>query len=106
VETAVKSLASCYSHRFGRDAVFLVPDPVAIHWGHISVLDADLKCMRLLLRKPNWHLFVNAAGSELPLVPYSTLIRRLRRAGTDVAASYPHPADLAHRIQRSYYLRR
>ncbi len=38
-----------------------------VHWGHISLLDADLGCLRSLLAEfGGWKFYANLAGSELP----------------------------------------
>ena len=46
-----------------------------MYWGHISVLDADLICLRHLLAVGQWDYFVNTAGTEMPMASYSKFIQ-------------------------------
>lgn len=70
---AVKGLIKCYNEKFSGSssddpAVFLYEYRGPVWWGHISVLDADLACLRQLVNsKREWKYFMNLAGSELPL---------------------------------------
>ena len=48
-------------------SIFQVKDPAPVYWGHISLLEADLTCLRLLLRSNGrWKFYLNLSGSELP----------------------------------------
>ncbi|VDP86111.1 unnamed protein product [Echinostoma caproni] len=51
-----------------------------VHWGWISVLDADLSCARILLeRAPGaWKYWINLTGQEFPLRTNWELVRALR----------------------------
>lgn len=52
----------------------------------MSVLDADLICLRQLLRAdPNWKMWFNPASTELPLVTHTEYRKRVREAGGNIA---------------------
>ena len=48
VSVAVESIVSCF------DNVFMASQSVRVIWGHISVLEPEMVCMRDLLKRPNW----------------------------------------------------
>ena len=57
----VQRIAGCYSRRArgGPGAVFLVDGAAPVHWGHISLLQADLRCLaELLTRDTTWRAAV------------------------------------------------
>ena len=58
VHRTVPSLANCYNTRFGNpngkhNPIIVVEHPVGVVWGHISVLEADIKCMQELNARKN-----------------------------------------------------
>ncbi len=64
--------------RYPNATFFMVPDPQSIYWGHISLLDADMRCLELLLEKNSeWKYYINLAGSELPSLPVEAMEARL-----------------------------
>ncbi|XP_064612406.1 beta-1,3-galactosyl-O-glycosyl-glycoprotein beta-1,6-N-acetylglucosaminyltransferase 3-like [Liolophura sinensis] len=50
---------------------------VLVHWGTFSVLDADLICMRELLRF-KWKYFINLTGQEFPLQTNKQVVQILK----------------------------
>ena len=70
--TAVKAIAGCF------DNVVLPVRRVNVTWGHLTVLEADLRCMDALWRsgKP-WKYFINLTGQELPLKTNYEIVRVL-----------------------------
>ena len=48
VSMAVESIVSCF------DNVSMASQSVRVIWGHISVLEPEMVCMRDLLKRPNW----------------------------------------------------
>ena len=75
-KAALNGLLNCYQKKFfhsekeGLDRLFIHEGSEAIHWGHSSILKADLECLKQLLIKDKttgWKYFLNLAGSELPL---------------------------------------
>ena len=80
VTDAVHGLVKCYHEKFFSDLpveerngkLFVYDWTNPVIWGHISVLEADMACLRQLLsddqNNPNpWKYYFNLAGSELPL---------------------------------------
>eukprot|EP00095_Tigriopus_kingsejongensis_P002867 maker-scaffold52_size450388-snap-gene-1.17 protein:Tk02867 transcript:maker-scaffold52_size450388-snap-gene-1.17-mRNA-1 annotation:"beta- -galactosyl-o-glycosyl-glycoprotein beta- -n-acetylglucosaminyltransferase 3" len=65
-------------------AVFQIAHPINVTWGHSSLWEADLLCLKeLLARDHSWQTFLNLAASELPLQSVST-IRQVVQAGNNV----------------------
>ena len=71
---AARAIAGCF------DNVFVADESVSVVWGMYSVLDADLKCMRRLIRRDviTWKYFVNLVGRDFPLLSNRQLVRVLR----------------------------
>ena len=47
---AVNRLVQCYKKQFPESNIFVVKRPIAVYWGHISVLEADLICLDELMK--------------------------------------------------------
>ena len=60
VTSAMTGIGNCFKN------VFVLPDPVSVKWGQFSVLEAELKCMKVLA-KYSWKYFINLTGQEFPL---------------------------------------
>ncbi|KAK3589241.1 hypothetical protein CHS0354_008303 [Potamilus streckersoni] len=72
VKDAMTSIASCF------DNVFIASQLYDVEWGTISVLDAELSCMRDLLDKhKSWKYFINLTGQEFPLRTNYELVKIL-----------------------------
>ncbi|XP_074659158.1 beta-1,3-galactosyl-O-glycosyl-glycoprotein beta-1,6-N-acetylglucosaminyltransferase-like [Tubulanus polymorphus] len=70
---AVTDIAGCFPN------VFLSSRRYDVRWGEISVLDADLRCMRDLLRvSKRWKYFINLTGQEAPLKTNYELVKILK----------------------------
>ena len=83
IKTAVGNIIKCYQHRFPSSNIFVPLQTIPIFWGHSSVLEADLICLRELhSRDKNWKMFINSAGSELPLLKLSYM-RNLMKHHSD-----------------------
>jgi hypothetical protein len=51
-----------------------VPDPDPVYWGHMSLLNSDLRCLKLLLAQDKeWKYYMNLAGSEMLGVPIEVM---------------------------------
>ena len=70
VLSAVQNMVDCYK-RVWPDAMIIIPaKPISTYWGHISLVDSELKCLQLLESEfSNWTHVMNLAGSELPIHP-------------------------------------
>ena len=108
VHEAVAALASCYNRRFGAGKIEVIRNPRPVFWGHISVLAADLACLRLSLeRSPDWTYFVNTAGTELPVAGYPNFEAVAAKAeGGNVLESYKLPKFFESRVNRYYQMER
>lgn len=71
VQAAIMGIVKCYNYKFKKANVFVAKHSIPVFWGHHSVLDIDLMCMRQLREAPRsqqkWRALLNPAGSELPL---------------------------------------
>ena len=75
----VTLMLECYTRKFKTKNIFQVQDPIQIHWGHFSMLEADLMCMQLLMRKSvSWKALINFAGSEYPRFNNTEFVRRAK----------------------------
>ncbi len=68
---AVKAITACFQN------VFLSSKRIPVNWGHMSVLDADLYCMKDLLRYKNWKYLINLTGQEFPLKTNADIVQIL-----------------------------
>ena len=79
IHNAVRRIVQCHQHYFPMANIFMTPRAISVSWGHASVLDADIICLRELDRQDkNWKMFINSAGTELPLLNHFKLRQRLR----------------------------
>ncbi|TRY61224.1 hypothetical protein TCAL_10076 [Tigriopus californicus] len=77
VQSAILGIVKCYNYRFKKANVFVAKHSIPVFWGHHSVLDIDLMCMRQLREAPRsqqkWRAILNPAGTELPLKSINTI---------------------------------
>jgi len=60
------------------DNVFVAYPPVSVRWGKISVVHAELLCMRQLLQvHHSWRYFINLVGRDMPLRTNYELVKIL-----------------------------
>ena len=59
-------------------------------WGDISVVHAQLTCMRELLKRKQWKYFINLTGQEFPLKTNWEIVQILRefKGGNDIKGSF------------------
>lgn len=90
----------------GAGAIILLRPPLEVYWGHISVLQAEITCLRALASSGRpWQYFLNLAGSELPSVPIGELERRVNALdGSSLADGEPMPEEHQYRILFSHKL--
>lgn len=105
---AIRFLVACYQIYFDTTNIFLFEERRAIFWGHYSVLQADLDCLEHMMRiDKKWKYFMNNAGTELPIVPYSTIEATAKRAnGQNVMEGEPIPQEFEERINRYHMFTR
>ena len=73
---AAWSVSSCLPN------VFVAHPPVNVTWGTISVVHAELLCMKQLLNlNSGWKYFINLVGRDFPLRTNLELVRILKAFG-------------------------
>ncbi|TRY62038.1 hypothetical protein TCAL_09529, partial [Tigriopus californicus] len=105
VHSAVAHLVKCYQWKYSGATIFTVKNPLAVYWGHYSVLQADLKCMQLLRSKNvQWRILVNPAATELPLKPISNIRKYLKTFPNGIIDSFSVPKGNKYRFNLSVEL--
>lgn len=97
----VRTLVNCYKEHYPNAKVFMVDYPLAVYWGHISLLKADLRCMDELRKRPGWRFAMTIAGTELPLVNIEEMELKLRGQHTSVVHSTFHDLSV---LFKSHFL--
>jgi len=73
VRNGLEAIASCL------DNVFIAEPPISTDWGKISIVHAELLCMRLLLvLHKRWKYFINLVGRDFPLRTNYELVKILQ----------------------------
>ena len=89
-KTTINHILECYSNRYNLRNIFLVENPIPIFWGHMSMLEADMLCMRALLNESlPWRALVNFAGSEFPRFPNLEFVKRSKLSKSGYVRSVP-----------------
>ena len=69
----MEAIASCF------DNVFIVKPPISIIWGNVSIVHAEILCMRQLLDiHKDWKYFINLVGRDFPLRTNYELVKILQ----------------------------
>jgi len=68
---SLETIASCL------DNVFLATPPVDVRWGKVSIVHAEMLCMKQLLDYPAWKYFINLVGRDFPLRTNRELVKIL-----------------------------
>ena len=109
---AITNLVRCYSNKTNHGKIFVLSeiDSFSVHWGGKTVLEADLKCLSKLLELNRqrshtlrWSHSVSIAGSELPIVTYSTFSNTIdRKLGPNLSSveSFRMPKGNYFRISK------
>lgn len=112
VQEAVDSLIKCYNQKFyGSNEhmnLFAYKFPMPVWWGHISILEADLACLRQLMApKYRWKYFMNLAGSELPMKTVSEMQQILKRLKSkSISMSVVLPSIFKYRATNRFKMSR
>jgi len=78
------AIAACF------DNVFIAEPPVDVSWGKVSVVHAEMLCMRQLLdAHEHWRYFINVVARDFPLRTNYELVKILQAydGANDVQAS-------------------
>lgn len=83
VHIAMQGIASCFSN------VFLSTRAEKVYWGHISIVNAEMDCLRDLMQY-QWKYFINLSGQMFPLHSNRELVRILSLYGgaNDIEGTY------------------
>jgi len=85
VQAAVQAISGCF------DNVFIASHLESVYWGHISIIYAEMSCMRdLLLTSSKWKYFINLSGQMFPSHSNAELVRilRLYNGSNDIEGSF------------------
>jgi len=71
VRNGLDAIAACL------DNVFIAVPSIDVNWGKVSVVHAELICMRQLLENKRWKYFINLVGRDFPLRTNLELVKIL-----------------------------
>ena len=91
-------LAMCFDN-------IIIPDNfISVQWGHHSLMDAQMKCFRELLRnrdKYPWRYVITLCGKELPLRTNNEIVQLLKQLkGNSAVRAFPIPKWERERYQK------
>lgn len=80
---AMRALSRCFPN------VFVASRLESVYWGHISILYAEMNCLRDLLRY-QWKYFINLSGQMFPLHSNGELVKILKmyNGANDIEGTY------------------
>ena len=107
-------MMACYRAKYPGSYIFSSSKSVPVHWGHFSIVEAELLCLNDLLDNGrNWSYALDMAGSEVMLLTNRELVANLSaNLGEIYTESFPLPDhnldrikyqfkfDLKHRLRR------
>ena len=118
VKAAIQGLVKCYKRKFfdsdeeGSKHIFIYENSDHTFWGHISILNADLACLRHLHfndrnSQVGWKYFFNLAGSELPLKSEERAREILKGLKGDdgIIGGYQMPMTNLYRLKNPFYMK-
>ena len=96
----VNKLAMCFDN-------IIIPDNfIPVQWGHHSLMDAQMKCFRELLRnrdKYPWRYVITLCGKELPLRTNNEIVQLLKQLkGNSAVRAFPVPKWEQKRYQTKW----
>lgn len=72
VHDAVKAIGKCFKN------VLLIDQPTAVRWAEITVVDAEMKCLKALNNSTvRWKYLINLTGQDFPLKTNRELVKIL-----------------------------
>ena len=76
--STVANMVECYRTRYPGSSIYPATMSYDVYWGHFSIVQAELICMRdLLTNGRNWSYALNMAGSEVMLATNLELVNIL-----------------------------
>ena len=93
--STLANMLECYRRRFPGSYIYPATMSYDVYWGHFSIVEAELTCMRdLLTNGRNWSYALNMAGSEVMLATNLELVTILsREEGERYSSSFPMPEN-------------
>ena len=105
--STVANMLECYRRRFPGSYIYPATMSYDVYWGHFSIVEAELICMRdLLTNGRNWSYVLNMAGSEVMLATNLELVNILsQQEGERFASSFPMPEEwkIARVVKKTNY---
>lgn len=101
-KSAVGQMLDCYKQQFPESTIFLANPTFPVFWADITLIRADLQCMKMLLDShQTWKFVINQAGTSLPQVPVQVMAEMLShfRDNDNAVISGRMPNKLSKRIR-------
>ena len=78
--SSVSNMLECYRRKYPGSYIYPATMSYDVYWGHFSIVEAELICMRdLLTNGRNWSYALNMAGSEVMLATNLELVNILSK---------------------------
>ena len=96
----MENILKCYRDKYRGTCIKQSSQSVPVYWGHFSIVEAELLCLKDLLNTGrNWSFVLNMAGSEVMLLTNRELVANLSaNMGRIHTNSYPLPQKHYDRI--------
>ena len=93
--STVSNMLECYRRKYPGSYIYPATMSYDVYWGHFSIVQAELICMRdLLTNGRNWSYALNMAGSEVMLATNLELVNILsKQEGERFSGSFPMPEE-------------
>ena len=93
--SSVSKILECYRRKYPGSYIYPATMSYNVYWGHFSIVEAELICMRdLLTNGRNWSYALNMAGSEVMLATNLELVNILsQEEGQRYSSSFPMPEE-------------
>ena len=94
-------MLGCYRQRHPGTYIYPAREAVAVHWGHFSIVEAELSCLQdLLHNNRSWQYALDMAGSEVMMLTNRELVANLSAApGQIYTESFPLPDNNQFRVE-------
>ena len=101
---SVKNILRCYKTRYPDTYISSSSRPVSVFWGHFSIVEAELNCMRDLLdNNLTWSYALDMAGSEVMMMTNKELVANISSYPDKIfTESFPLPKVNMLRIKYKY----
>ena len=105
--STVSNMLECYRRKYPGSYIYPATMSYDVYWGHFSIVEAELICMRdLLTNGRNWSYALNMAGSEVMLATNLELVNILSKKEGErysgMSGSIPMPEEYRVVLRRNY----